>query len=32
VMEQSNVSKEKAEKALKENQGDLAAAILSLQK
>ena len=32
VMEQANVSKQKAEQALKKNQGDLAAAILSLQK
>ena len=31
VMEQASVSKEKAEKALKENKGDLAAAILSCQ-
>jgi len=32
VMEQASVSKEKAEAALKENKGDLAAAILSFQK
>ena len=32
VVEQSGVSKEKAEVALKENKGDLAGAILSLQK
>lgn len=32
VVEQSGVSKEKAKKALKENNGDLAAAILSLEK
>jgi len=32
VMQQGNVSKEKAEAALKENKGDLAAAILSFQK
>lgn len=32
VMEQANVNKEKAEFALKENNGDLAAAILSFQK
>ena len=32
VMEQAKVTKEKAESALKENKGDLAAAIISLQK
>ena len=32
VMEQVNVSKKKAEAALRENKGDLAAAIISLQK
>ena len=32
VAEQTGVTKEKAEKALKENKGDLAAAIISLQK
>jgi len=32
VMEQSSVSEKKAEAALKENMGDLAAAIISLQK
>jgi len=32
VMEQANVSKKEAEAALKENNGDLAAAILSLEK
>ena len=32
VMEQASVSKEKAKTALKENKGDLAAAILSIQK
>jgi nascent polypeptide-associated complex subunit alpha len=31
VMEQANVSKEKAEKALKESKGDLAKAIITLQ-
>ena len=31
VMEQAGVSKDKASKALKENKGDLAAAILSLK-
>ena len=31
VMEQSNVSKKEAQKALKESKGDLAKAILSLQ-
>ena len=32
VMEQANVSEEKAKAAIEENKGDLAAAIMSLQK
>lgn len=32
VMEQANITKEEAEKSLKQNKGDLAAAILSFQK